>query len=106
MSQFNYRSFFYDLWLGNSWVGVSTPFLYKEMLNKLPDNATLLEIGIGNGVCIEKNAVLIKEKNIKIDGIDIDEDYVREAKKRVKLNGLEENVNVMIQDLLQYKTEK
>ena len=89
------RNFLYDYHIHN------TPFFYKYVLeNHILDNSNILEIGIGNGSCIEYNSDKIKEKKVKIYGIDIDPDYIKDCEYKIKKCNLEDNVSVKYQDLL------
>lgn len=90
----NIRSQLYDYHINN------THIFYKKVLTKLPENSRILEVGIGNGTCINKNADLIKEKNLHIDGIDIDKDYLEICNQRIIANDLQDYVTAKYQDLL------
>ena len=77
-----------------------TPILYQKILTFISPESSILDVGIGNGICIEKNAQLIKEKKLLIKGIDIDEEYLDICKFRIKQNNLEKNVSCSILNLL------
>jgi cyclopropane fatty-acyl-phospholipid synthase-like methyltransferase len=90
----NIRSQLYDYHINNTHV------FYKKVLTKLPENSRILEVGIGNGTCIQKNAELIKDKKLHIDGIDIDNDYLKICNDRIIENDLQDYVTAKYQDLL------
>jgi len=98
----NVRNFFYDLHINN------TPRIYKYVLenNHIKDNTSILEVGIGNGTCIKKNARLIKNKNLHIDGIDIDEDYIQKCNEVIIENNLDKNVTVRYENLFDLDEKK
>src|SRR5215213_4456089 len=50
---------------------------YREVLTRLPAGASLLDVGIGTGSAIARNARLVLAKDIHILGLDIDRDYLR-----------------------------
>lgn len=90
-----YRSYMYNIMLP------ITPHMYRIILSKyIKDNSKILDVGIGNGYCIDITAKLIKKKNLKIDGIDIDDDYLDICQEVIKNNKLEKNVTSKKQDLL------
>ena len=90
------RIFFYNFWLCNEYLSVSTPYLYRTMLHRLQDNQSILEVGVGTGIPIFKNLDLIKQKNINIHGIDIDKDYT-EYCSSLFVN--EKQISIEIKDL-------
>ena len=49
---------------------------YHHVLTRLPDNARLLDVGIGTGGAVSRNADLVRAKNIQVRGIDIDREYL------------------------------
>ena len=59
-----------------------------------------MEVGIGNGHCIQHNKEFIIENNYKIKGIDIDIEYLNVCKERINNNNLQEYVSCEYQDLL------
>lgn len=96
-----YRSYMYNVMLP------ITPHMYGIILNKyIKENAKILDVGIGNGYCIDKNAKIIKKKKLRIDGIDIDDDYLDICQEVIKNNKLEKNVTSRKQDLLKMNEDK
>lgn len=79
---------------------VATPNLYKKFLNNIDENSSVLEIGIGTGLTLERNADTILQKNIKIHGIDIDSTYLNSCQLRVEKSGLDQNVTLELNDVL------
>ncbi len=72
------RSFIYDtliLRLTSRW--------YAEVLRRVPEGATLLDVGIGTAGALLANAELAMRKRLRIVGIDIDADYVARARQRI-----------------------
>ena len=69
------RPLLYDILFGLP-IDVATPNLYRTFLSQVKENSQILEIGIGTGLTLEKNANLIRSKNIQIHGIDIDDSYL------------------------------
>lgn len=95
----NVRSNCYDYVLTSG--AVSTPALYERVLKDLPDNSNILEVGIGNGLCIEYNADLIRNKKLNIHGIDIDDEYLDICNQRIHDFKLDKLVSCKLQDLLE-----
>ena len=82
------RSFIYDtliLRLTSRW--------YAEVLRRVPEGATVLDVGIGTAGALLANDDLVKRKRLRIVGIDIDADYIARAQRRLRgssLTGLAE----------------
>jgi len=73
---------------------VSTQHGYYEILKNIPDNSKILDVGVGEGIYFTNLKVsnLIKIKNLSIYGIDIDEERIEIAKKRIKESELDKYV--------------
>jgi 2-polyprenyl-3-methyl-5-hydroxy-6-metoxy-1,4-benzoquinol methylase len=72
------RSFIYDtliLRLTSRW--------YSEVLRRVPEGATVLDVGIGTAGALLANDELVKRKGLRVVGIDIDADYVSRAQRRL-----------------------
>lgn len=65
---------------------------YREVLERLPDGASLLDVGIGTGGAIARSAKLVRAKNIHILGLDIDGDYLNRCEKVLLRAGLSKHV--------------
>jgi ubiquinone/menaquinone biosynthesis C-methylase UbiE len=74
-----------------------------KILDTVPDNSRILDVGIGTGYTYTKNADIIKKKNIRIVGVDIDDEYVRQAKHAMIDASLDEYVNVIRGDIYEVK---
>jgi len=96
----SFRSKLYDFHINNTHV------MYKDVLATLSPKSRILEVGIGNGTCVEKNAELIRKKKFQIEGIDIDTDYLQICNLRILSCGLESQVVAREQDLLEMKEPK
>lgn len=75
---------------------------YQSVLERLPIGARLLDVGIGTGNALGKNAELVRTRDITVVGVDIDEDYVKRCRKRVKKEGLEDRVDVHLKSILDF----
>ncbi len=65
---------------------------YREVLTRLPAGASLLDVGIGTGSAIARNARLIRAKDIHILGLDIDRDYLSRCEKVLSRSDLSNHV--------------
>ena len=65
------RAWVYDIVI----VAMTTKW-YRKVLQQLPKNAHVLDVGIGTGSALFNNLDLIHSKGLKVTGIDYDNDYV------------------------------
>jgi len=57
---------------------------YAEVLRRVPEGASLLDVGIGTAGALLANADLVKQKCLRVTGIDIDVDYIKCARRRLR----------------------
>jgi ubiquinone/menaquinone biosynthesis C-methylase UbiE len=73
---------------------------YRQVLDRLPQGARLLDVGVGTAGALCGNAETLNAKDIRVVGVDIDADYVRQARKRVEDTGLADRVEVRLASIL------
>jgi len=97
----NLRLFYYFIKnnIYNFFIANYTQKLYKDVLSNLPANSTILDVGIGNGYSLCQNHTIVKQKNIKIDGVDINEIDIKNAQQNINLFNLNNNINVECKDI-------
>ena len=88
----------------NYLISTYTKYLYKAFLLGCDKNNTILDVGIGNAKSLTDNYEIIKSKNLKIVGIDIDEFSIEEGMENIEKKELENNVIIRHIDLFQLKT--
>lgn len=76
-----------------------TEVWYRAVLQRLDDGAIILDVGIGTGGALLRCVDLIKEKNLKVVGIDIDTSYVQAGKLSVQELGLEDRISINVVDV-------
>jgi ubiquinone/menaquinone biosynthesis C-methylase UbiE len=54
---------------------------YREVLSRHPNNSIILDIGIGTGTALHRNAALLKSKNMRVVGVDYEEAYIKSAEE-------------------------
>lgn len=80
-------------WIYNKALMGLTPHWYENVLKQLPENARLLDVGIGTGEALLRNAALIREKNLTIHGVDIDGTYLKHCEAHIKKHELTKQVS-------------
>lgn len=76
---------------------------YRAVLERLPDRAEVLDVGIGTGGAVVANADLIRRKELHILGLDIDADYLERCTKALVKANLTENVQVRLESVYDHQ---
>jgi SAM-dependent methyltransferase len=69
---------------------------YREVLMRLAPGSALLDVGIGTAGALVANGDLLRSHRLKVTGIDIDADYVKQATRAVHKGALDHRVHVEI----------
>jgi cyclopropane fatty-acyl-phospholipid synthase-like methyltransferase len=72
---------------------------YAEVLGRLSRGARLLDVGIGTGGALARNASTVRDRDLHVVGVDIDHAYVERCKRRMRTAGLEDRVEVRLQSV-------
>lgn len=80
-------------------VGSYTVLLYRDFLSKCDKNSTILDVGVGNGLSLCSNSDVIKERNLQILAIDIDNEAIIECASQIQKKNLCSNVFAKTIDL-------
>lgn len=100
----NLRQKLYDHLFGDVNLPISTPSLYYSFLQRMKQDTKILDIGVGTGIYFEdpRCIKLIKEKNIKIVGIDINRPDIELATRRIEVSKLEGYASAKCMNLFEY----
>ena len=75
-------------------IGDATAYCYRSCLDYFSENSVILDVGIGNGVMVRDHHREIKEKNLKITGLDIDSTYLKQCRELVENYDLADQIQV------------
>ncbi|MBP7148165.1 MAG: methyltransferase domain-containing protein [Acidobacteria bacterium] len=92
------RSIIYD-----TLVAPLTASWYREVLQRLSPGSRLLDIGIGTGAALSRNAELVRSAGIHVTGLDIDPEYVDRCRSRVRARGLADRVQVHLRSVYDHE---
>jgi ubiquinone/menaquinone biosynthesis C-methylase UbiE len=76
---------------------------YRSVLESLEPGTRLLDVGIGTASPIAANAEIVKSRDLHIHGIDIDQDYVKQALAAVEQAGLSDRVTVALESVYDHQ---
>ena len=80
-----------------------TNYCYKNCLEYFTPDSTILDVGIGNGVMLKNYHMLIKDKMLKITGIDINKSYLDHCNGFIKAYRLEDYIQIHQQPVQSYE---
>jgi tRNA A58 N-methylase Trm61 len=86
-------------WIYNQAFAPFTRPWYRAVLEALEPGTLMLDVGVGTARSLAANAALVKGRNIRVVGIDIDADYIRKARKAVHKAGLDQHVTLALQSI-------
>lgn len=75
---------------------------YAAVLQRLEPGSRLLDVGVGTAGSLIANAELIRARQLRVTGIDIDEGYVKAARKKVAEEGLEGQVEILLESVYEF----
>ena len=78
---------------------------YATVLEQIPENARILDVGIGTGASLIANKDIIVRKKLTVVGVDYDADYVDRCKSLIKSNKLQSNISVYHQSFYDFGKE-
>ena len=76
---------------------------YTEVLNRMPERATMLDVGIGTAGALLANTDLVTQKRLQVTGIDIDADYIKRAHERLAASPLAAHARVFLESVYQHQ---
>jgi SAM-dependent methyltransferase len=76
---------------------------YREVLRRLPRGARILDVGIGTGSALAKNARLVNERDLRVVGIDVDGGYLRSCRRHVADAGLSRSVTARLESVYDHR---
>jgi ubiquinone/menaquinone biosynthesis C-methylase UbiE len=72
---------------------------YREVLERVPDGASVLDVGIGTASALLANADRVEQKDLRITGIDIDADYIQRARKQLAESPVRDRVEARLESV-------
>jgi ubiquinone/menaquinone biosynthesis C-methylase UbiE len=76
---------------------------YREVLDRLPEHALLLDVGIGTGGALARNAETVKAKDLHVVGVDIDGDYITRCRTVLAEAALADRVEARLESIYDHR---
>lgn len=80
-----------------------TDYCYQNCLEYFDAGSRILDVGIGNGLMLKKFHPLIKSKNLKITGIDINKNYLQHCDALIKTYALDNFIDIYHESVEAYE---
>lgn len=72
---------------------------YRAVLERVPPESHLLDVGIGTGAALLANADLLVQRKIQVLGVDVDRDYVSRCRTAVARRALAARIDVRAESI-------
>jgi SAM-dependent methyltransferase len=76
---------------------------YAEVLRRVPEGTSLLDVGVGTAGALVANADLVRRKHLHITGIDIDPEYIERARRRLRGSPLDDHAEVLLESVYDHR---
>jgi SAM-dependent methyltransferase len=83
-------------WVYDRVIAGMTAKWYRQVLERLPDGARMLDVGIGTGAALAQCADVVRAKNLTVVGLDIDRDYLAYCQAALGRAGLTGHVTPVL----------
>jgi len=80
-----------------------TDLCYKNCLAYFPERSQVLDVGIGNGVMTKNHHNLIRNKDLRITGIDINRSYLNHCDRLIRTFQLENHIQIFHKSVESYE---
>jgi SAM-dependent methyltransferase len=92
------RAFVYDAAIVSLTAG-----WYRAVLERLPSGCRLLDVGIGTGTALLAHSALIKQKGLRVVGVDIDPAYVERCKEAIARAELDDSIEARLESIYDHR---
>lgn len=86
-------------WLYDRAITGLTTGWYAAVLDRLPDGARVLDVGIGTGAALAHSADRVRAKDLQVTGLDIDRDYHLRCAAEMRRAGLVGHVTPLLESV-------
>jgi SAM-dependent methyltransferase len=90
-------------WLYDLMAAPVTTSWYAAALDRVAAGARLLDVGIGTGRSLVAHADRVRERKLRVTGLDIDETYVRRCRRLIARAGMDDLVSVKLESFLEHE---
>ncbi len=91
------RAFIYD-----SLISAMTAAWYKAVLERLPSNVRILDVGIGTGAALLANKDIIVAKKLTVVGVDYDAQYIERCNQLIASHSFASHLSAVCKSIYDY----
>jgi ubiquinone/menaquinone biosynthesis C-methylase UbiE len=91
------RNWLYALLLSKVTIGG-----YRQFLERCSQGQKVLDVGVGNGLMLHREHKVVAAKKLKIFGVDLHREYLRQCRELIDKYGLTEQMTVMEADFFKH----
>jgi len=89
-------------WIYDAVFAPLTRSWYRAVLEHLSPGHHMLDVGIGTGAALSANADMVLQRDLRIVGLDVDEEYLERCRKRILRHHLGDHVEVLHQPVQEH----
>lgn len=90
-------------WLYDRVITGLTAGWYRAVFDRLPRGARILDVGIGTGHALARGADRIRDKDLRVTGLDIDRDYLARCVEEMRRAGLSGQVTPLLESVYDHR---
>lgn len=84
-------------WIYDTWFAPLTRGWYRAVLERIEPGSRLLDVGIGTGAALAANGDLLIERDLSVVGLDVDDHYLAQCRRRIEKRHLTDRVELLHQ---------
>lgn len=86
-------------WIYNRALVGLTEHWYRQLFERLPDGARMLDVGVATGGALVRCADVIQAHDLHITGVDIDAEYTAHCRREIDAAGLGSHVDAKLESV-------
>lgn len=76
---------------------------YRAVLERLPAGCRMLDVGIGTGGALIRNAAIVCDRDVRVTGVDVNRAYVERCRTAVAQAGLADRIEARLESVYDHR---